>query len=539
MSAGVAIDLAIIFLTILVLVPIANRVQIPYPIALVLGGIAIGYIPGIPSLPVPPDLVLVVFLPPLLYWESVNAPSSEFFSRFGQWWIFELAFGLVIVTTLAVGAVAHRVLGLMAWAPAFVLGAIVSSTDEVAFGPIVERVSIPRHVLATIEGESLVNDATSLVLYAIGITAIVTGTFSVAHALGELVLSVVGAVAIGLAAAFFSITAWRLIKNDSLQALISLMTPFIAYLPAYYFKVSAVLAVVTVGLTVSRYTPIVLAPRTRARTTGFWATIVFLLNAVIFVFVGLRFHSILAALHQQFSPWQLIEYALAISLTVIIVRLLWVFAQALLPATNAPEHRDGKPDWSHVTVLAWSGMRGGISLAAALAIPFEVASRPFPDRDLIIFLTFCVLLATLVVQGGTLPLILRWLNVRDDGADRREERLALAYTAKAALKCLDDLSRHGSAPPQIIDSLRNRFRRRWREFSREDQAAGSTAKDAAQYRDVLSQALSAQRNALLELRREGKVDNTVMRRVQRLLDLEDEEIDIWETTGHTRTGADG
>jgi Na+/H+ antiporter len=530
MPAAVSIDLAVIFVAILVLVSLANRIGVAYPIVLVLGGIALGYVPGIPPLAMPPALVLTIFLPPLLYWESVTAPTSEFFSPDGLWWIFQLAFGLVVATMLAVAAVAHVMIPALAWGPALVLGAIVASTDEVAFGPIIARIPLPRHVIATIEGESLVNDATSLVLYGIGITAIVSGTFSFPHALGELAVSVVGAIAIGAAAALLCVAAWRLTKDDLLQAMVSLMAPYLSYLPAQHLGVSAVLAVVTTGLIVTHYTPRVMTPRARERGSGFWVTAVFMANAFIFVLVGMQFRTVLAAL-SRFSPLQLTGYGIAISAVVIVVRLAWVFAQGLLPSTNEPEHVEGKADWSHVTVLAWAGMRGGISLAAALAIPLETAAGPFPDRDLVIFLTFCVLVATLVGQGGTLPLLLRRLNVTDDGTDDREERIALAATAKAALKRLDELSRGGQTPKEVCEILRRRFRRRWAEFGEGERNDGA-AHDAAMLRKYESELIDAQRAALIRLRSEGRIDNTVMRRVQRLLDLQSEEAQLLRSTGH-------
>ncbi|MGZ3496754.1 MAG: Na+/H+ antiporter [Vulcanimicrobiaceae bacterium] len=436
MTSWVIIDLAAIFIAVLVFVTIANRLNIAYPILLVIGGIGLGYIPGLPVLDMPPEIVLLVFLPPLLYWESLTAPTSELFSRSGIWWLLQLAFGLVVVTMLAIGAVVHALIPTMAWGTALVLGAIVSSTDEVAFAPIVERVRIPRHVLATIESESLVNDATSLVLYGIAVTAVVSGTFSLSHAVGSLALSVLGGAAIGIAAGLIASAAWHLTKEESLQAVVSLMTPYLAYLPAWYLGASGVLAAVAAGFTVTLFAPRVLMPGARLKVVGFWVTIVFMLNAFIFVYVGMQFHHIVSALG-HLSWLHLLAYGATISATVVIVRLIWVFAQGLLPETNEPEHKQGKADWSHVTVLAWSGMRGGVSLAAALAVPLETTAGPFPERSLIIFLTFCVLLATLVGQGGTLPLVLRRLNVRDDGTDQREERVALAHTAKVALRRLD------------------------------------------------------------------------------------------------------
>lgn len=532
MTGALAIDLAVVILAILLLVSLANRLGVPYPIVLVLGGIALGYIPGLPPLALPPNVVLVLFLPPLLYWESVTAPTSEFFTSSGIWWMFQLAFGLVVITMLAVGAVAHTLIATMAWAPALVLGAIVASTDEVALAPIVERMRIPRHVLATIEGESLVNDATSLVLYGIGITAVMYGTFSLPHALGALAVSLIGSVLIGIAAGLLASIAWRFTqRDDALQGIISLMTPYLAYLPAWYFGISGVLAVVAAGFTVTQFTPRVLTPRARERARGFWVTVVFMLNAVIFMLVGMQFHSIVSSL-QRFSSIQLTLYALAISATVIVVRLLWVFAQGLLPETNEPEHSEGKADWSHVAVLAWSGMRGGVSLAAALAIPLETAAGPFPNRNMIIFLTFCVLLITLIGQGGTLPLLLRWLHVRGDDVDTGEERIALTHTAKAALQRLSELERSsaGVSPP-VAQILRARFNTRWAQFALSGDGATAAAKDSSQYRSTLRAMLDAQRESLIALRNAGKIDNTVMRRVERLLDLEAEELDLLESTG--------
>lgn len=539
MTGGLAIDLAVVIIAILLLVSLANRIGVPYPIMLVVGGVALGYIPGLPALAMPPELVLLIFLPPLLYWESVTAPTSEFFTGSGMWWMFQLAFGLVVVTMLAVSAVAHMLVPAMGWAPAFVLGAIVASTDEVALAPIVERIRIPRHVVATIEGESLVNDATSLVLYGIGISAVVYGTFSMTHAAGALAVSLAGSIAVGVAAGLLASVAWRFTqRDDALQGVISLMTPYLAYLPAWHFGISGVLAVVAAGFTVTIYAPRVLTPRARERVRGFWVTVVFMLNAVIFVLVGMQFHSIVSSL-QRFSAGELLLYGIGVSVTVIAVRLIWVFAQGLLPETNEPEHEQGKADWSHVAVLAWSGMRGGVSLAAALAIPLETAAGPFPDRNLIIFLTLCVLLATLIGQGGTLPLLLRWLNVRADSVDTDEERVALTHTAKAALARLDDIERNqDGVSPRVVDILRQRFKTRWAQFALSGDGRSVASRDSTQYRDVLRAMLGAQRESLIGLRNAGEIDNTVMRRVERLLDLEAEELDLLESTGQADVAED-
>ncbi len=518
----------VVFVAIIVLVTIANRINVAYPIVLVLGGMAIGFIPGIPTFQLPPELVLVVFLPPLLYWESLTAPTSEF--RAGALWIFQMAFGLVIVTTIAVAAIAHAIVPDLSWGVAFVLGAIVASTDEVAFAAIADQLNVPRHIIGTIEGETLVNDATSLILYAIGIAAVVGASFSLVHAAGALVLSIAESVAIGLAAAGLAALAWRTLKDETLQATISVVIPFLAYLPAYYIGASGVLATVATGLAVSRFSPIVMQPRARELLTGFWVTVVFLLNAFIFTEVGIRFREIVASLH-EYSTLQLIWWSGAIALACVLVRIAWTFAQGLLPVTNEPEHVSGRADWSHVALLSWTGMRGGVSLAAALAIPLETVAGPFPFRDLLIFITFVVLLVTLVGQGGTLPWLIRWLKIKDDGAAIREERLALMTTARAGLERLDQLERNGNFPPEVLELHRKRLEARLAEFTAEGTETRA-ARTTALFRRAERELIAAERAKLIELRERGRIDNTVMRRLQRVFDLESVEIQVLGSTGH-------
>jgi monovalent cation/hydrogen antiporter len=520
--------LIVVFIAIIVLVTIANRINVAYPIVLVLGGMAIGFIPGVPTFPLPPELVLVVFLPPLLYWESLTAPTSEF--RAGALWIFQMAFGLVIVTTVAVAAIAHAIIPGMTWGVAFVLGAIVSSTDEVAFAAIADELNVPRHVIGTIEGESLVNDATSLILYGVGIAAVVGGSFSLLHAAGALVLTIVASVLIGFAAAAIAVLAWRSLKDVNLQATISVVVPFLAYLPAYYIGVSGVLATVTTGVVVSRFAPIVLQPRAREMLTGFWIIVVFLINAFIFTEVGIRFHDIVSGL-REYSIAQLAGWGAAIAFACVVVRLIWTFAQGLLPATNEPEHESGKADWSHVALLAWTGMRGGVSLAAALAIPYETTAGPFPFRNLVIFLTFVVLLVTLVGQGGTLPWFIRWLGIKDDGAAVREERLALMATAHAALERLGELARQGY-PAAVLDLHRRRLEARFAEFT-SDGRSTRAAQTTASFRRIQRELIAAERAKLIQLRASGKIDNTVLRRLQRVFDLEALETEVLDSTGHS------
>jgi monovalent cation/hydrogen antiporter len=345
-----------------------------------------------------------------------------------------------------------------------------------------------------------------------------------------LVLTIVVSVLMGLIVAAIAALAWRLLQDETLQATISVVVPFLAYLPAYYLGESGVLATVTTGIAVTRFGPLVLQPRAREMLTGFWVTVVFLLNAFIFAEVGIRFHEIVSRLH-EYSAWQLLAWGGAIALVCIVVRLLWTFAQGLLPITNEPEHVSGKADWSHVALLGWTGMRGGISLAAALAIPLETIAGPFPDRDLVIFITFVVLLATLVGQGGTLPFLIRWLHIKDDGAAAREERLALMAAARAGLDRLDELARQGKYSEGVCELHRRRLEARYAEFTspRDVRAARKTA----EYRELQHIIVGTQRQKLIELRAKGKIDNTVFRRLQRVLDLQDLEVQLVETAGHS------
>jgi len=520
-------SLAVVAVTIVVLTALAKRINVAYPIVLVIGGVLLGFVPNIPIVQLPPDLVLVVFLPPLLYWESVTAPTSDF--RANTWWIFQLAFGLVIITTVAVAVAIHWIDPTVGWAAAFVLGAIVSSTDELAFSSIADRLRVPRHIVATIEGESLINDGTSLILYGVALAAVVGQSFSLVHAAGSLVISLVAAIAIGVASGALMVAAWRITDDDELQPLIGLMGPYLAYLPAYYLGVSGVIAVIASGLFVNRYTPRVLRPLARQRAAGFFAIIVFVVNAFIFVVVGMQLRGILATL-TGYSPWTLALYAIAVSFTVIVVRIVWVFAQALLPVTNEPEHVEGKADWSHVGILAWTGMRGGVSLAAALAIPLETAAGPFAQRNLIIFLTFAVLLATLVVQGGTLPWLVRLWHVHDDGQDAREERLALNRAARAALEVLNAMRTSGEISAMIADRLAVRLEWREREFAGLEED-GATSSIGDRFREAQRRLIDAERTEIIRLRDTGEIDNTVMRRIQTLLDHEELEIELLAGSG--------
>jgi monovalent cation/hydrogen antiporter len=311
------------------LVGLARRWKIPYPIVLVIGGLGLGFVPGLPRIELSPDLVLLIFLPPLLYWESITAPTDEM--RANARMIWPLAIGLVILTTAVVALVAHALVPALGWAAAFVLGAVVAPTDEIAAVPVAERLGVPRHVIAIIDGEALLNDAGSLVIYAAAVAAVVSGTFSWALASLQFVLAAVGAVAIGLAAGGAAILAWRQFQDTRLQAVISVLLPFVAYVPAQQLQLSGVLAVVTAGVFVNRYTPLVMTPSSRLQVVGWWETTVFLANAVVFILVGMQLHGLVGAALGHGHSWsQLLWVAAAVNAAIVVVRFGWVYGQAAL-----------------------------------------------------------------------------------------------------------------------------------------------------------------------------------------------------------------
>jgi Na+/H+ antiporter len=510
------------------LLALAQVTRVPYPITLVLGGLALGFLPGMPEIQLPPDLVLVAVLPPLLYGSAFFTSLREL--RANARPIGLLAIGLVLITTVAVAAIAHMAIPGLSWSSAFVLGAIVSPTDPTASTAIAERLGLPRRLVATIEGESLVNDGTALVAYRFAVAAVVTGSFSLAEAAGRFVLSVAGGIAVGLAAGFVIRQVRRRLDNPPLELTISLLSGYFAYLPAQAAGVSGVLAAVTVGIYMGWYMPELTNPQTRLQGVAMWEILFFVLNALLFGLVGLQLPGIVDSLSGR-STETLVRDAVIVCGAVIAARFAWVFAAGYLPhlIDRRLRARDPVPAWRHKTVLAWSGMRGAVSLAAALALPLTTdASNAFPDRDLLIFLTFAVILGTLVVQGLTLPALIRVLALEEDGLAEREEAKARIHAAEAALERLDELIDEDWVREDTAERMRGLYNFRQARFrSRVDaEADGSAEERSLDYQRLRRELLDAERSAVIELRRVGRIDDEVMRRVVRDLDLEDLRLDV-------------
>ncbi len=504
---------------------VARLIRIPYPIPLTIGGLAIGFIPGMPDLELDPDIVLLVFLPPLLYAAAFFSNLREL--RANARSIGLLAIGLVAITTVTVAAVAHAAIGLD-WPVAYVLGAIVSPTDAVAPATILRRLGVPRRVVTIVEGENLTNDWTALVTYKFAVAAVVTGSFSLVEAGPEFILTGVGGVVIGVAAGLAIAAVRRRLDDPPTEITISLLTPYAAYLPAEELGASGVIAAVTVGVVMGWRASELTNHTTRLQAFAVWEILQFLLNALLFVLIGLQMHTVIDQISGR-DAGELIGWAVLISLVVIVVRILWVAVLSVLSTgvrreiAGASDHGD----WKDVTLVAWAGMRGAVSLAAALAIPLETdAGAPFPERDLVLFLTFSVIFATLVLQGLAFPALIHALRLEEDTSDADEELAARLETAYAAIDRIEALAEEDWPPEDTIDRVRRQYDYRRRRFS--SSIGGAEHDDDFDYEEraelfgrVMSEVIGAQRETLRRLRDEGQITDEVRRAVEHDLDLEE------------------
>jgi monovalent cation/hydrogen antiporter len=509
---------------------LAGSVGIPYPIFLVVGGLLLGFVPGAPNVELDPELVLVLFLPPLLY-------SAAFFSNLRDLKanlrpISLLAIGLVVLTTCVVAVVAHALIEGLPWAAAFALGAIVAPTDPLAATEIVSRMGAPRRLTSVIEGESLINDGTALTVYSVAVAAVVGGTFSLADATLEFVLDASGGVAVGLAVGLLVAEIRSRLDDPPVEITISLATGFAAYLPAEQLGLSGVLAAVASGIVLGWRAPDIASARMRMQGFAVWELLVFLLNAILFVLIGLQFQVVLDGLQAR-SAADLALWAGAICAAVVGARLLWLFTSPYVVRTldRRESQRARRVGARERVVVAWSGMRGSVSMAAALALPLATrAGDPFPGRDLIIFLAYSVVVFTIVVQGLTLPALIRRLGLEEDNSEREEELLARLAAADAALERLQDLTTEAWTRDETVERVRGMYEYRRRRFAAQQDGDGSTS-DAIEerslaYQRLVQEVIAAQRRALVELRKQGAINDAVMRRVQRELDLEESRLEI-------------
>lgn len=503
---------------------LAQAIRVPYPLVLVAAGVGVSLIPGMPDVTLDPDLVFVIFLPPLIYGAAYFVSLRELRANMRP--IALLSIGLVILTTLAVGAVAHYALGL-SWAVSFVLGAIVSPTDPLAGATIMERFDVPRRIVHILDGESLVNDGSGLVLYRVAVVAVVSGSFSMAHASASFLVNVVGGVAIGIIVGAALTWVRRRNTHGPTDVLLSLLSGYIAYLPAEAVGTSGVLAAVTCALWLGWRTPtIVRDPETRLQIEAVWTNVIFVGNVLLFLLVGLQMHGILERLKGDAGmdlAWQIAVVAAA----VIVTRFVWVFPATYLPRwlSRRLRERDPSPPWQAPALISWVGMRGAVSLAAALALPtLTDAGQPFPDRDLIVALTFGVIVTTLALQGLSLPWVIGWLNLQDDGALDRAEAHARVLISRAAIEHIDQIVHEEWVNDDSARRLRGLYDFRVRLYEARrigDDGEDSIVARSLSYQRLLREVHTIERSTLLDLRDAGEITDEVVRRIERDLDLDD------------------
>lgn len=516
----------------------AGRIKVPYPLLLVLGGLLLTLLP-LPVRPtLEPELVFGIFLPPLLYQSAWMSSWHEFRVRMRP--IALMAVLLVLVTIAAIASVAHALLG-MPWAVACVLGAIVSPTDSVAPVAIVRRLGAPRALVTVLEGESLLNDATGLVAWRLAVAAVVTGTFSLSKAGLAFVVGAGGGVLVGLGVGWVLARVHRHLDEPSIETTLTLLTPYVAWLAAEALEASGVLAVVIAGLYVSRQSSRAFAARLRLQAVPVWRTLGFLLESLLFVLLGLELREVLPAVGAQREWGPLLGTVALLGLVVTGVRVLWLFPQAWLPRLLSARLREREPvpPWQHLVVLGWMGMRGAVSMAAALSLPLTTGSgAPFPERERLLFLSYGIVLWTLLIQGLSLPGLLRRLGLHDDGAARREELTARIAAADAGLSRIDELLAEGGEQPEILHAMRRRLEGRLRGLRKhlsEGKSHPAVEEGARllpeKHEQVVEQVLEAERGALLRLREEGSIHDEVLHRLERELDLEEERLHLAASLG--------
>lgn len=508
---------------IIALTALGPKIKLPAPTLMVIAGLAIGLMPGLPAIHLEPDMVFWVFLPPILYGAAWNTWWHDFLRNLTS--ISLLAFGLVVATMAAVAVVAHAVVPDMPWGVAFLIGAIVSPPDAAAATAICQRLGVSRNIVTVLEGESLVNDAAGLICFRVALAAIVSGSFEPAAAAANLVWVSIAGIAYGIAIGFVIAALHKRIRDPIITTGISLLAPYLAYLPADHFKVSGVLSTVAAGLYVAWKSPSIFTPQARLAAVPFWNLMILLVNGLVFVLIGLNLETALKAV-RVYSLSQLAWYAVAVSLAVIAIRVVWVFSMnrvsPVLAKINPWGRRERSLNGPSQAVVAWTGMRGIVSLALALSLPLETkAHEPFPMRDLIVLLTFAVIFATLVFQSLTLPPLIRVLGDKVAAEGENEEIVARLIASSTALTRLEADS--GDTPTPAFARVRDGY------LDRVDLATAEIQGDAEQRQHGRATsedqarllALRAEREALLRLREQGELSEETFRKIERDLDLEE------------------
>lgn len=522
-----------LFLLVLIslLVTLGQRLRIPMPIFLVLSGLLIGFIPGMPLVEVDPELIFLLFLPPLLY-------EASWFTSWRDFWrwrriIVTLAFGLVIITSFAVAYVSSILIPGFTLALGFLLGGIISPPDAVAATSVLRGVNVSRRVTSILEGESLINDASSLIVFRFALAAVLSGTFVIQQAVGSFFVVTFGGIGVGLAVAgvLYLIHRW-LPLPVRITILLTFMAPYMMYLSAERFHMSGVMAVVSGGLFLSNQRHVIMNHSARLQGMSMWATIVFALNGLVFILIGLQLPTIINGLGRD--TWsEAIGYAVLITLLLIVTRIGSAFffssftqvVGRILPHAVA----DRNPGWRGPVIVGWAGMRGVVSLASALSIPLTLQNGdPFPYRNLILFITFIVILITLVFQGLTLPLIVRWVRYEDPDGEMPHHKQEYAIRLKLLDTALCRLEEHyppGATGNELLENLRHRMQNDHHLTTRHLQSMDGDLDKIAHYNRIVTDILDAKRQKLRQLHQKQEFTEEIIRKEEARLDLEEEKLD--------------
>ncbi|MFO1066041.1 MAG: Na+/H+ antiporter [Pirellulales bacterium] len=518
------VSIVLVLLYLVTILSIATRRwTIPYPTIMVLTGLGIALTPGLPAVQLTPEVVFLTFLPPLLYGAAWNTPWRSFVENIRP--ISFLAFGLVLITTVMVGLVTKWIVPDIPWAAAFALGAIVSPPDAVAATSLTRSMPIPRRIVVILEGESLLNDATGLVAYRMAVAAVTTGAFSLSESMFVFVVASIGGLVIGLIGGWLAVRLHRHLDDPLSETTLTLLTPYADHLPCEAIHVSGVLAVVACGLYVSQRSDWLFSSATRLHAGAVWGSVLFVLNGLTFIFIGLGLREVMHDLKEDPIWWNL-GVGVAVLLTVIGVRIAWVFPAAYMPRRliRAAANSRNVPPWQHIWLISWTGMRGVVSLAAALALPLD-----FPYRSLILFVVFIVILGTLVLQSLSLPWMIRRMGVGRDGRSRVEQEIDARLAILAAANMYLDSHGNGSeVGRRDLQYLRAHF---------ETQAARIVERLELQLEDIdfesevrshspkcqslYLRTLSAQRSRLKELEHAELIDDEVHAKLRHEIDLEE------------------
>jgi Na+/H+ antiporter len=507
---------------------VAKRLQIPAAIVLVLTGVVLALIPWLPAVHLSPDLVLLLVLPPLIYSSAVAMSWREF--RFNLRPISLLAIGSVLFTTVAVAAACHWWMG-FAWPAGFVLGAIVSPPDAVAPLAVARRLQLPRRILVVLEGEGLANDATALVLYRFAVVAVSVQMFSLGKAAALFVVIVAGEIVWGIGVGWLMLRLRRWVNDPRTEIVLALITPFLAYWPPEHLGGSGVLATVSAGLYISSNGLRLISAATRLQGIFFWDFFIYLIESMVFLITGLQARTLIERVGDgPLAPLALL--AAIVCAVVIVARFVWMYPAIYVPRWLSADLRrtDPAPPWQWAFALAFTGVRGIVSLAAALAIPLATADgQPFPERDLILFLTFSVILVTLVGQGLLLPSTMRWLGLAQAGhkerhADRVQENTARRQAIEAAMQRLDQLVAERHLPPELAEALRLRHRERLKHLPRGGETPAADRRLGELADDIELLLIAAERDHVNDLSRDGEIRDEPRRRIERDLDLREARI---------------